>query len=120
MTKEEDKNILTTVHNITNDDGKECNPFQQHIIVFIGHYYRKKTYSQRLSIEERRRYSRKIPRCALRRYHDSPFRFLFDRGNDQALINITGLDQRVFRQLLLLFRPAYDKYTIDPATMIVR
>ena len=87
---------------------------------FYCYLVHEKTYKQRLSVEERRRYSRKIPRCALRRYNDFPFRFLFDNGNDQSILNITGIDHRVFRELLQIFEPNYRKYTIDPETMNVR
>ena len=95
-------------------------PFSTANYCFYWSLLKNKTYKQRLTFEERNRYSRKIPRCALRRYHDSPFRFLFNSGNDQALLNITGVDQRVFRQLLAIFQPSYVKYTIDPSNMQIR
>ena len=66
-----------------------------------------------LTREDRKRRDRRIPRSSLRLYCQSPFRFLFDSGNDQALINATGLDHEVFNDLLRLFEPLADNYCLD-------
>ena len=49
-----------------------------------------------LSLEDRRRRSRRIPRIAIRKYSQSAFKYMFDSGNDQALLNCCGIDHRVF------------------------
>ena len=60
-------------------------------------------YTRMLTLEERRRRDRRIPRSALRPHCESPFRYLFNSGNDQGLINATGLDFEVFNELLTIF-----------------
>jgi hypothetical protein len=73
-----------------------------------------------MSMEEKRRRDRRIPRCALGPYNKSPFHYLFNSGNDQALLNATATDHRVFRQLLSLFKPWYDRYMFDEDTGVTR
>ena len=73
-----------------------------------------------LSLEERRRRSRKIPRIALKQYQQSAFRFMFDSGNNQALINCCAVDHKVFRELLDLFKPVFDSHTIDHKTGLIK
>ena len=53
-------------------------------------------YTRMLTLEERRRRDRRIPRSALRPHCESPFRYLFNSGNDQGFINATGLDSMNF------------------------
>ena len=73
-----------------------------------------------LSDEENRRRDRRTPRISLRRYSESSFKYLFNSGNDQALLNCCGVDHRVFRQLLDLFSPVFHAYTFDDATGQIR
>ena len=73
-----------------------------------------------LSLEDRRRRSKKIPRIALTQYQQSAFRVMFDSGNNQALINCCAVDHRVFRQLLELFKPVFDSHAIDHATGLIK
>ena len=61
-------------------------------------------YKKMLSLEDRRRRDRRIPRQALRTWVYSPFRYLYLSGNNQALINATGHDHASFSKLLGLFR----------------
>ena len=70
-------------------------------------------YIKLLTREDRKRRDRRIPRSSLRPYCQSPFRFLFDSGNNQALINATGLNHEVFNDLLRLFEPLADNYCLD-------
>jgi hypothetical protein len=59
------------------------------------------TFKSRLSPEDRRRRDRRIPRRAnLSYYEDSPFKNIFDSGEDQALPNLTGLDHHTFNKLI--------------------
>ena len=39
-----------------------------------------------LSPEERRLRDRRYPRCSVAPWNDSPFKFLIDSGNDQAMV----------------------------------
>ena len=73
-----------------------------------------------LSIEERRRRSKKIPRIALTNHQQSAFMVMFRSGNDQALINCCAVDHPVFRELLAAFQPVFDLYTIDRQTGLIR
>ena len=66
-----------------------------------------------LSVEERRLRDKRMPRIALRKYHDSPFRFLFDSGNDQALMNCCACTHSVFNEMLLMFEPNFKRCTFD-------
>jgi hypothetical protein len=75
---------------------------------------------EKMPIEERRRRDRRIPRCALRKYNHSPFYYLYSSGNDQALLNATATDHTVFRNLLDLFKPWYDRYTFEKGTDVIR
>ena len=69
-----------------------------------------------LSIEERRRRDRRYPRKAVRFYEQSPFKYLFLCGDEQALLNCCGVDHKVFDELLALFQPIYDTHTYDRET----
>ena len=66
-----------------------------------------------LTLEERRERDRRTPRAALRRYQDSSFRYLFDSGDNQALLNCCGTTHPVFQELLALFKPYFDRLTFD-------
>ena len=73
-----------------------------------------------LSMEEKRRRDRRVPRMALLPYHASSFEYLFISGNKQALINATGHDYASFDILLRVFRPMYRYYTFDMETGLIR
>ena len=73
-----------------------------------------------LSLQDRRRRSKKIPRIALKNYNQSAFRFLFDSGNDQALINCCAVDHKVFAELLEIFSPIFESYAIDSKTGLIK
>jgi hypothetical protein len=69
---------------------------------------RKQQWKQRMLTEEgRRRRDKRYPRAALKFYNDSPFKYLYDSGNDQALLNACGVDHEEFSKLLDLFEPLY-------------
>ena len=69
-----------------------------------------------LSIEDTRRRDRRYPRISVQFYHQSPFRFLFASGCEQALLNCCGVDHKVFRDLLALFEPIYNTHTYNRKT----
>ena len=53
-------------------------------------------YKMTLGEFERRKRDRRIPRVALKHYSTSPFEYLYNSLNDQALLNATGCDHRAF------------------------
>ena len=78
------------------------------------------SYKRWLSSEDRQRRDRRIPRCALRKWNFSSFRYLYISGNNQALINATGHDHTSFRKLLRLFSDLYIYWTWDLKTNLIR
>jgi hypothetical protein len=73
-----------------------------------------------LSLEDRRRRSKCFPRISLQQHKKSAFRFMFNSGNNQALINCCAVDHKVFRELLEWFEPIFNSYTIDRDTGLPR
>ena len=71
----------------------------------------RKDFLRSLSIEERRRRSRKIPRCALIPLNLSPWRKLQASQNDQAFITMTGFDCESFQKILEIFAPMFHGHT---------
>ena len=70
----------------------------------------------KLLLVERRRQDKRTPWISLERYVESPFIFLFKSGNDQGLLNCCAVDHRVFQNLLHLFEPVYNCYTVNKNT----
>ena len=80
----------------------------------------RKDFFKRLSIEERRRRYRKIPRSALIPLALSPWRKLLASRNDQAFITMMGFDCESFDRLLDKFGPMFSGHTpFDTSGMIV-
>ena len=80
----------------------------------------RKDFFKRLSIEERRRRYRKIPRSALIPLALSPWRKLLASRNDQAFITMTGFDCESFDRVLDKFGPMFSGHTpFDASGMIV-
>jgi DDE superfamily endonuclease len=73
-----------------------------------------------LNAEGKRRRDRRYPRISLKSYSESPFKYLYDSGNDQSLLNACGVDHQEFTRLLQIFQPLYDKYTFDENTGVIR
>jgi hypothetical protein len=83
---------------------EEANPF-------VHSRYRKRFY-RALSLLERRRRDRRIPRAALLSPKDSPWRKVYFSRNDQALITLTGIDFATFELILSRgFEYYFDNYT---------
>ena len=73
-----------------------------------------------LSIEERQRRYRKIPRCKLIWLKLSLWQKLLHSRNDQAYITMMGFDAMSFDRILEKFGPMYSGYTpFDLSGMIV-
>ncbi len=93
-------------------------------LIYIAHMsmyaYLKEQEGPDLSAEDRQRRDRRVPRISLRRYADSSFLYLFKSGNDQALLNCCAVDHATFRELLALFKPVYDKFTVDGRSNKIR
>ena len=71
----------------------------------------RKMFYKTLSLEERRRRGRKIPRESLQHQSRSAWRKLYESGNDAALITLTGLDHITFDELNIKFKPIFDSHT---------
>jgi hypothetical protein len=74
-------------------------------------YGQGRRYLSGLNDEGRRRRDRRIPRSALTVPSHSAFQRLYDSGNDQALITVTGFDHAAFTCLLSLFAPWFHRHT---------
>ena len=68
----------------------------------------------------RKRRDRRVPRCAVQYHSDSPFRFLYESGNQREMINCTGHDHYSYRRLVGLFHPLYKYWTFDDRTNEIR
>ena len=91
-------------------------------IIIYYHLFKstKDKYSHILDNVDRKRRDRRIPRIALRMYKSSPFHYLYDSGNNQALLNCTGFDHEKFKNLLDKFCKPFDDYTFDEMNGIIR
>ena len=80
----------------------------------------RKDFFKSLSIEERRRRFRKVPRSALIPLAHSPWRRLLASRNDQAYITMMGFDCESFDRILDKFGPMFSGHTpFDESGMIV-
>lgn len=93
-----------------------------HHIALLAFWYRHKHRSRRqrkprtafqlqLDAEARRRRDRRVTRAALVPPTLSPFVVLFNSGNNQSLITLTGFDHASFSYLLTRYAPLYDTYS---------
>ena len=67
-----------------------------------------KRFFRQLSLYERQRRRRKIPRCCLQLPSQSAWRTLYESVDDQGLITLTGFDHMSFHWLLQRFAPLYE------------
>ncbi len=76
------------------------------------------------NMDARERYIRqyRIPRGSLLSISKSPWRRVYQYGDDQTLITLTGFDLNTFNLLLAQFAPVYEQYTpfVDADGFIVR
>ena len=80
-----------------------------------------KDFFRSLSIKERCRRYRKIPRCALIPLKLSPWRKLLASQNDQAYITMMGFDCESFSRILEKFCPIFSTHIpFDKSGMIVK
>ena len=80
----------------------------------------RKRYNMLLDAEERKRRDRQIPRVAIKRFKDCLFLYLYNSGNNQALLNLTGCNHENFSKLLHKFHSKYDSHTFDSVTGLIR
>ena len=91
------------------------------IFVLYAAYHQHQTGGHpQLSDNDKRRRDRRTKRIALRYYTNSPFYYLFHSGDDQSLLNCCAVDHRVFRSLLEVFEPVFDRYMVDQTTGCIR
>ena len=86
----------------------------------IWNNLKESTFQDCLSPDERRLRDRRYPRCSVPRWEDSPFKYLLDSQNDQALVNATGLPLASFNELLIHFSFYYHGYTFSRRTGQIR
>jgi DDE superfamily endonuclease len=85
---------------------------RRRIILLAWYLHNQDTrYLSSLDEEGRRRRDRRIPRSALTSPSHSAFQRLYDSGNDQALITVTGFDHAAFNMLLSLFSTWFEQHT---------
>ena len=87
------------------------------IIVCLLHRLSRKKALE-LSPEEKVRRGRRIPRVSIRDYTYSPFKYLFESRNNQALLNCCACDHAMFAELHAIFKPFYFRYTFDDEGVI--
>jgi hypothetical protein len=88
--------------------------------VSVKHSRYRKDFINSLSIEDRRRWYRKIPQCPLIPLALFPWQKLLHSRNNQAFITMTGFDCVSFDSLLAKFGPMFDGHTpFDKSGMIV-
>ena len=78
------------------------------------------TFLQRLSEHQRRMRDKRIPRTAIKYWWESPWLYMYQSGDDQALLNMTGVDHHGFNKLLEVFQPYWDSYAMDKNQNIYR
>ena len=66
-----------------------------------------------LDDDRKRRRDHRIPRAALQSPKESSFVTLFESGDDQALITLTGFDHATFQELHNLFAPVFNTFTLS-------
>jgi hypothetical protein len=60
-----------------------------------------------------------IPYAAFQPSKESSLVTLFDSGDDQALITLTGFDHATFQELYNLFAPVFNAFTPFPKVRIL-
>jgi len=76
-------------------------------------------YKMILNEDDRRNRDRRIPRIALKKYKNSPFEYLYNSLNNQALLNATGHNHRTFNLLLKKIEPYYKYYRAHKSHTII-
>ena len=72
-----------------------------------------------LNDDGKRRRDHQIPCAALQSPKESAFVTLFESGDDQALITLTGFDHATFHDLHTLFAPVFNAFTLSPGMQTV-
>lgn len=86
----------------------------------LDEYTRPRDDGPHLELEDKRKRDKRYPRISVKRFVESPFYYLFHSGNEQALLNCCAVDHRSFRELLELFEPVYNRFTVDSKTWAIR
>lgn len=85
-------------------------------VIAIFEHKNDKRNSEKISAIGRRRQDRQILRKALRFLTKSSFQFLYSTGCYEAMITLTGLDHKSFRNFIQTFAVTYIQYTPIPKT----
>ena len=84
-----------------------------HAIIFYHQLFESTKDIYRHNIDEVDRQKRDL-------YKSSPFNYLYDSGNNQALLNCTGFDHEKFKNLFGKFCTRFDNYTFDKLSGFIR
>jgi hypothetical protein len=71
----------------------------------------RKDYHRSLDKFQRQLRQRKIPRCSLLDQSRSAWRCLYESGNDQGMIALTGFNHATYNFLCEIFTPIFNSYT---------
>jgi DDE superfamily endonuclease len=74
-------------------------------------FFEEELQPKTLTCKERRKRRDQIRRISIRMPNRSPFRYLFNSFQDDALITLCGFDHKTFNDLLVLFTPYYNYFT---------
>ena len=92
-----------------------------YFLLFDHSNEKKKQWQQHyLNEKGQKRRDRQYPRTALKYYSESPFKYLYESKDDQALLNACGVDHKEFSKLLSQFEPFYRMYILDENNGIIR
>ena len=103
----------TTMMNVIEDDDDSMEDEAVLIAICYQQYILspERTMRSLLSLQARRNRSGTIRRKALLPYSQSPFLYLYQSGQDDAMITLTGFNYAAFHKLLGLFEAFFEAYT---------
>ena len=104
----DDKNYILMILILLQEEEDTVIVSEREIFFFSRNWH---VHLQVLGVEERRRCSGYIPRCALNDHISSAFSTLYRSNDGGALITVTRFDHIMFRYILYKFGPTYDRMT---------
>ena len=81
------------------------------ILLLLEWKKKKNCFRRSLSRQQRRNRTGYYRRRALQAPENAPFWNIYNSGQDDALITLTGFNHRYFAELHALFQPLFDSYT---------
>ena len=92
-----------------------------HRIIFYCHLFEstKDIYRYHLDEVDKQRRDRRIYRIAIQMYNSSHFHYLYDSGNNQALLNYSGFNYEKFKDFWDKLCTRFDNYTFDELSSLI-